>query len=971
MAILSDDSSKVLEPRPNQPFSIHAPGSVWIVRSGKLDLFMAHATGGEFDGARHHILRVEQGHAVFGMASIEKSEASIAATATPGTKLLFLSQERLRELGRSPDPQIDADPLGLLEDWIATVSAAASIVAPPKSFVELKEGAALEAGDEPRPAMPTKGILWIEHLRGSSHFLDRLEIDPIEGRNYFPVSARGWVQPQSQASIVSLNSQEWEKNDPEWSGLERFHRSVQQCLVANQRAQDSKDRKRLLGQADANASITRAALRTLASPLQKNGNARAVVNEDLGDPVLRACEAAANVLGVKIVPPPGMRSHLKLKEPVAGIARASSLRHRVVVLKGKWWVDASGPLIAFRDSDNRPFALLPSAKRGYDLYDPVERTTVPVTGAVAVTLNGFAYVLYRPFPNQKLSIWDLFRFGMRGSQREVVTIVTMGIAGGLLGMVFPVVTGVIFDSIIPGAQRTQLIEISGFLLFTALATSMFALTRGLATLRLEGKMGSSLQAAVWDRLLRLPVPFFRHYTSGDLADRSLGIEYVLRMLTTSALTSILSTVFSIFSFLLLFYYNSQLALVATGLVLVAVAVSAAGVHFQTRLQRQIFKARGRISGMVLEFIDNVAKLRVSGAEPRAFAAWAREFAGQKQLSVGVRGISNGLSVFNSAFPVISLAVIFAFAADLMGQSLPHAFTTGMFLAFLAAFVQFQSAVLYLSSTVQSVLGVVPLYERVAPILETMPEVNDGNKHPGDLTGAIEVNHLTFRYRPDMPLILHDFSLAVKPGEFVAFVGPSGSGKSTLLRLLLGFEKPESGTIYYDGQDLAGLDIQAVRQQLGVVIQNARLASGTIFTSIIGSSPLTLDDAWEAAARAGLDADIRDMPMGMHTVVSEGGGNLSGGQRQRLLIARAMVKKPRIFLFDEATSALDNQTQAVVSHSLDAIQATRIVIAHRLSTIARADRIVVIEKGVVVQTGNYDELANQEGLFRELVKRQLT
>ena len=226
-------------------------------------------------------------------------------------------------------------------------------------------------------------------------------------------------------------------------------------------------------------------------------------------------------------------------------------------------------------------------------------------------------------------------------------------------------------------------------------------------------MGSSLQAAVWDRLLRLPIPFFRRYTSGDLADRSLGIEYVLRMLTISALTSVLSGVFSIFSFLLLFYYSSELALIATGLVLVAVAVSAIGVQFQIRLQRQIYQARGRISGMVLEFIDNVAKLRVSGSEPRAFAAWAREFAGQKELSIGVRRVSNSMAVFNAAFPVISLAVIFAFAADLMGQTGPHALTTGMFLAFLAAFVQFQTAVLYLSSTVQWVSVSFPLRTRCA------------------------------------------------------------------------------------------------------------------------------------------------------------------------------------------------------------------------------------------------------------------
>jgi ABC-type bacteriocin/lantibiotic exporter with double-glycine peptidase domain len=367
----------------------------------------------------------------------------------------------------------------------------------------------------------------------------------------------------------------------------------------------------------------------------------------------------------------------------------------------------------------------------------------------------------------------------------------------------------------------------------------------------------------------------------------------------------------------------------------------------------------------------MAKLRVSGTESRAFAAWAREFSAQKDLSMRARRVSNGLTVFNSAFPVISLAVVFSYAAHLMGQPLLRGFTTGAFLAFSAAFIQFQSAALQLSSTIGSVLGIVPLFERAAPIFETLPEVDDGKRHPGELTGLLEISHLNFRYGPDMPLVLHDLSFSVKPGEFVAIVGPSGSGKSTMFRLLLGFEKAESGAIYYDGQDLAGLDIQAVRQQMGVVIQNSRLASGTIFNNIIGLAPLTLDDAWQAARMAGLDRDSQEMPMGMHTVVSEGGGNLSGGQRQRLLIARAIVKKPRIFLFDEATSSLDNQTQSIVSHSLDALQVTRIVIAHRLSTVINADRILVIEKGVVVQCGAYRELVNQKGIFCELAKRQLT
>lgn len=968
--MLPDVGGRLLEPQPNHPFSIHAPDSVWIVRSGKLDLFMVHAASVELAGARHHVLRVEQGHAVFSMCPIEQSETAMVATATPGTQLLCFSQTRLRALARPLDPEISADALTLLEDWISSLGAVASAAAPPKSFTEFEAGAILEVTNEPKPVMPVEGILWVEHVQGASRFLNNPEIDPIGNRSHFPVSRHGWLQPDPQSRIFSMESQEWEKADPQWRGLQAFHHAVLQSLILNRRLQEDKDRKRLLSQAESDAAVVRGALSTLASPLQSE--AKLPLSDDAGitDPTLLACQAVGKSLGVRIVPPPKMHSAGKLKDPVASIARASALRYRVVALKRKWWADASGPLVAFRDTDNRPLALLPSSNKGYDLYDPAEHKTIPVTADVALTLNGFAYAFYRPLPNQKLSVWDLLAFGMQDSKRELVTIVLMGIGGGLVGMVLPIATGIIFDSVIPRAQRAQLLQISGFLIMCALAASMFALTRSFATLRLEGKLDASLQAAVWDRLLRLPVPFFRRYTSGDLADRSLGIEYVLRTLTGSALSSILSGVFSIFSFLLLFYYSWQLAVIATGLILVAFAVSAGSAYFEVRYQRQIFRVRGRISGMLLEFIGNIAKLRVSGTEPRAFAVWAREFSAQKELSICARSVSNGLTVFNSAFPVISLAVLFSYGAHLMGRPLFHAFTTGAFLAFLAAFIQFQSAALQFNSAIESVLGIVPLYERATPIFETLPEVDDAKRHPGELTGSLEMNHVNFRYRPDMPLVLRDISFVVKPGQFVAIVGPTGSGKSTLLRLLVGFEKAEAGAIYYDGQELAGLDIQAVRQQMGVVIQNARLASGTIFNNIIGLAPLTLDDAWEAARMAGLDQDIREMPMGMHTVISEGGGNLSGGQRQRLFIARAIVKKPRIFLFDEATSALDNQTQSIVSRSLDALQATRIVIAHRLSTIINADRILVIEKGAVVQSGAYNELVNQEGLFRQLAKRQL-
>jgi ATP-binding cassette subfamily C protein len=294
---------------------------------------------------------------------------------------------------------------------------------------------------------------------------------------------------------------------------------------------------------------------------------------------------------------------------------------------------------------------------------------------------------------------------------------------------------------------------------------------------------------------------------------------------------------------------------------------------------------------------------------------------------------------------------------------------GTFLAFNTAFKTFLQGATNVSNTVTDTLEVVPQWQRAQPILKTIPEVELTKADPGKLIGRITIERVSFRYRPDIPLTLENVNLNAEPGEFIALVGGSGSGKSTLLRLLLGFETPEEGSIYYDGQDLSGLDISAVRRQLGVVLQTGKIMSGSIFDNLAGGARITLEEAWTAVTMAGLKTDITSMPMGMHTVVSEGGGNLSGGQRQRLLIAKALVLKPRILFFDEATSALDNKTQTIVSESLDQLQVTRIVIAHRLSTIRNADRIYVLQSGRVLQQGNFKELSQQPGLFADLMARQ--
>jgi len=966
--ILDKQPGEVFEPRSNRPFSIHQPNCVWLVRSGTLDLFLVSAVDGECSSARFPLFRVEEGSAVFGMPEMALG-AMVVAVATPGTRLLVLGQEYLGKQ-RDGSPHFVDVPV-LLEDWILRVGASASTVAAPRLYAGLQAGETPTTDHDAKPIFPMSGVVWIEHRGGSSYFLNRQETEPISGPGYFPVSRHGWVQPNSGSQFQSISSSDWLKCDPQWNGLRTFHKVVLQCFVINRRRFEETSRKRRLSRVASDRRIVGAALRFLASPLRDQDEAFPA-DAAMLDPTLSACEAIGESLGVKIVAPVELRGQEALADPVARIASASGLRCRRVVLKGRWWLDSPGPLLAFRESDRRPLAVLPSSRRGSAnlLYDPVEGRSMPLTGDLALTLHGFAFTFYRPLPNRKLTLWDLVVFALRDTHRELITVVGMGICGGMLGIVVPIATGVIFNSIIPNAQRDQLTQIAGILVVLAVAAAMFTLTRNFAMLRLEGKMGSSLQAAIWDRLLRLPAPFFRRYTAGDLADRSLGLDSILRALAGSVISSVLSGVFSVFSFLLLFYYSSPLALVATGVIAVSCAVSAAGMYMQLRYQREMIHIRGHISGMILGLIENIGKLRVSGAEPRAFAAWAQEFAKQKTLSLRARRVSGALAVFDAAFPVIGLSIIFAGSTQLIGQPLLKTLTTGTLLAFLASYTQFEAALLQLIWAVEMALRVVPIRERATPILETLPEVSDANRHPGELRGTIEVSHVSFRYQADGPLVLRDVSLTIRPGDFVAIVGPSGGGKSSLFRLLLGFEKPESGAIYYDGQDLSGLDVQAVRQQMGVVIQNARVASGSIFENIVGSSPLTIEDASEAVRGAGLAEDIQQMPMGLHTVVSEGGGNLSGGQRQRLLIARAIVRKPRIFLFDEATSALDNRTQAAVSRTLGSLQSTRVVIAHRLSTIVNANRIFVMEKGVLVQTGSYRELSEQPGLFRTLAKRQL-
>ena len=675
--------------------------------------------------------------------------------------------------------------------------------------------------------------------------------------------------------------------------------------------------------------------------------------------VLRACGLVANS-GAMPAPAAGQTRHW-----LEHYCRRNRLAQRRVALHADgWWRDDLGALLAFRAADGAALALVPDAS-GYMLTDPADGSRRRVDATVAATLSRHAVMFFSSLPASQLRFHDLLRFGLAGNARDQRRLLAFGLAGGTLGLVPPFVIRLMVDSVLPGAGRSDLAQLVGMLLITALGVTAFTFCRGLAASRIRTRLGSNTQAAVIDRLLALPAPFFREHEAGDLAQRATGVESILQKISGSAESAVFGWVFGLFSLFYLFLLDLRLALLALALVGFEVVWTLALNYWALLQQRKGAKLSGEIASRVFQILNGMAKLRAHGAEKRAFALWATLFSRQKTLDVKVRRIGVTLATIDAGFALVCSMALFAAVAFLMPDM-----RTGEFLSFSAAFGQFLGATMALGTALTATLAVIPLYERAKPILQTVPESADTAHAPGALCGAIDVSGVSFRYSPDGPEILSDVSINIRAGEFIALVGPSGCGKSTLCRLLLGFEQPQSGAIYYDGQDLAGLDKVAVRRQLGVVLQNGKLMAGDIFSNIVGAAPLNMDDAWEAARLAGLDQDLQNMPMGMHTMISEGAGTLSGGQKQRLMVARAIVRKPKILLFDEATSALDNRTQAVVAASIAGLKASRIVVAHRLSTIVGADRIFFIERGRVVETGNFDQLMQLNGRFKALAERQI-
>jgi NHLM bacteriocin system ABC transporter ATP-binding protein len=711
---------------------------------------------------------------------------------------------------------------------------------------------------------------------------------------------------------------------------------------------------------------THDALTRLAAVAQADEHA---VMPRVGAPLLAAVTALADAAGIAIVSPRNFDPGWDHEQALRAIERNSHIRTRKVLLEAKWWNKDCGPILAFRANARTPVALLYRARK-YSLLDPGTGGESVVDVEVAASLEPFGFVLYRPFPEKIHHPLDIVLFSMRGMQREILVLLLTAMAGALLAMFTPIATMALIDTAIPDANRSLLLQLGLGLLAAAAGKSLFDLTEVFVSTRVTTATNAVTQGAVWDRLLKLRPSFLRKYSTGDLSSRAMAISTIFRRLSATSLRAIFGSFVSLLNLALMFYYSPLLAVI--GLVaglLIAAATQASGVAMLKRL-RPLQLLEGKIFGLTVQLINGISKLRVSGTERFAFVYWGKRYTEQQRLNYSAQRIQDWVSSLNQTIPTLATAIVFFVAGTAMAGPGSAGLSPGSFLAFSAAFGVFIGSLAFLSNTGVDMLNDLSLWRRSEPILSAEPEMDPSKSLPGKLQGKIEISHVTFRYQQSGRLILEDVSVVAEPGQFVAVVGPSGSGKSTLLRLLLAFETPISGHIQFDGQDLNGLDPLAVRRQLGVVLQTSSLLGGSIFQNIAAGASITLDQAWEAVRQAGLESDIKALPMGMHTYLSEGATNVSTGQRQRLLIARALVFKPRVLLFDEATSALDNRAQATVSQSLDRLNVTRLVIAHRLSTIRNADHIYVMESGRIVEHGTFAELAVGGGLFSRMMARQM-
>lgn len=660
-----------------------------------------------------------------------------------------------------------------------------------------------------------------------------------------------------------------------------------------------------------------------------------------------------------------MPSNLKtLEEQMDFRMRPFGIMFRSVQLDSGWYHHAVGAMLGTLKEDGTAVALIPGRISGYYYQDLKTGKKVKLNKKTEKRLDREAVCFYQPLPRRALKVRDLLLFMLEQLNASDLVLMVGLIAGSaLLGLLSPMFTKWLFGTVLESGSLKVLLALAVYMICFSVCRILFRSFQTLINSRIGTKQSMAVEAAVMNRIMTLPASFFKQYSSGELTQRASYVQALCSTLFSTIGTTGLTSLFSLIYIGQVFQFAPALVVPSLIITLITIIVSMVTTFAQMQITKERMELSAATSGMTYAMISGIQKIKLAGAEKRMFSRWSKEYSREAALEFNPPTFLKISSTITLAVSLLGSLVLYWLAIE-SKVSVPD------YYAFNTAYGQVAAAFESFAAIATTLANIRPTLDMAKTIMEAEPEMADGKEIIRSLNGGIELSNVTFRYDENMPNVIDGLNLKIRPGEYLAVVGTTGCGKSTLMRLLLGFETPQKGSIFYDRHNIARVDLQSLRRKIGVVMQDSKLFQGDIFSNIIIAAPqLSQKEAWEAAEIASVADDIRAMPMGMNTVISEGQGGISGGQRQRLMIARAVAPKPKILMFDEATSALDNVTQKKVSEAIDSLKCTRIVIAHRLSTIRNADRIIVLDGGRITEEGTYEQLIEKNGFFAELVERQ--
>lgn len=813
-------------------------------------------------------------------------------------------------------------------------------------------------------------LCWLQVQKGSVCAWGVPHLTIHDATLYYPVTSEEWFKCQS-GSIVELfpSHSDLLLNEFAWQGFFLFQRhflSLMANVFENQQQTQRKDTKlriqrdhHLLGQS----------IQELQSLLNPQLKIPPIPKEDL---LFHACQIVGNPLELKFQW--SKRGLGNTEEHLQNLCINSRIFYRRMRLLGTWWEKHFFPVLAFKGSEELPVALIPTSSGNYQIIDPMDLSKTPLTEENAGQLLPVGYLFYRQLKEPRLTFRQIWNFVIGQRRREWATLLFLMLCGTVASLIFPFLTRLLFDNVIPNRNDTLLIEIALGSIVVAVTTLAFNYGREVMILRLESLSDHDLEMAIWQRLIQMPMRFFRRHSLYDLMTYTSAVSSIRQQMVSHSVGVIFNAFFSIIYLIMMFYFNWLLAIVGVGILAVAILAMVIPAFFGIHYGRQLLERQIQANNKMLEMVEALSKVRLAGAEARLFHRWEHAFARMvkidlKRLFLQLKAGTFNLFWSNAGTWIIYLFVILLLFSQKAGSPVLINLSLGNFLAFVSVFGLLSNALIQMSGTLLNVIGVIPLWEKVKAVAESEIEETAVRSDPGTLQGGLQIDRLTFGYQKEVPPIIQDISLTIHPGESIALVGPSGGGKTTLLKLILGFEQSDQGSVYYDNKDIKGLNLQALRRQLGVVFQTGDIFDGSIIDNINSGRHYSEEEVKTALHLIGADSLIQELAMGVRTVLTNGGLSLSGGQRQMILLARAVVGRPKILILDEATSSLDNHKQRIVYENLNRLSMTQIIVAQRLNVIQHVNRIYVIDKGKIIDTGTYSELANRPGLFADLLMKK--